>query len=260
MTAMHLVRTVLVALANPKSFAGGLYMQRRGDGGGEAKAWRRSFDVAFVDPSGWLNLAASLSKSALAQARDAATRSLALLNTGTPEAFDAVFLCRRRQAALCDYWFHVRAPPLAPDADGYSRELLRDQPSWRCVRGRVTVLVCFMHCLWLLSRGHARCRCRIVGFWSRCGALSSFIVFQCQADGCVFLCLYERPTLPPLLMAIGHWSSRWSPWLPRRSAAVRAWFAASAAPCPPRPAVQAPRHSSAARCDQTKTMCCSACR
>ena len=77
MSAMHLFRTVLVALANPKTFASGLFMQRTGQAAAaaagssasppEAKAWRRAFPVVFVDASGWLNLAAHVSKAALAQ-------------------------------------------------------------------------------------------------------------------------------------------------------------------------------------------------
>lgn len=138
MSAMHLVRTVLVALSGPKTFSGGLFMARRGHSvttPPDAKAWRRAFEVVLVDPSGCLNLAASVSKAALAQARGAAAHSLALLNAGGPEAFDAVFASRRRQAALCDAWFHVRVPPPPLPADGYSRELLADQPAWRCARG-----------------------------------------------------------------------------------------------------------------------------
>lgn len=115
MDAMHLFRTVLVTLASPTALTTGLFMQRRVLDGTRSvaaataplptsKAWRRAFEVVFVDPSGWLNLAAPLSKSALALARDCAARSLDLLNTGTPEAFDAVLLTRRHQAALCDYW------------------------------------------------------------------------------------------------------------------------------------------------------------
>lgn len=147
MPPMYLFRSVLVALSSPKTFSGGLFMQRRtpgsGGSGGDAsppdsKAWRRAHEVVFVDPSGWLNLAAGVSRAALAQARACAARSLQLLSAGSPEAFDAVFLARSRQAALCDYWFHVRAPDAepaaAPAGDGDSAsggQLLQDQPAWR---------------------------------------------------------------------------------------------------------------------------------
>lgn len=142
MPAVYLFRSVLVALSSPKTFSGGLFMQRRSPGGTgsasdasppDAKAWRRAFEVVFVDPSGWLNLAAGVSKAALAQARACAARSLQLLNAGSPEAFDAVFLARSRQAALCDYWFHVQVPEAEAAAAGGDGggQLLRDQPAWR---------------------------------------------------------------------------------------------------------------------------------
>lgn len=156
MPAMHLFRSVLVTLANPKTFSRGLLMQWRHPSGtpaGDAappdsKAWRKAFEVAFVDSSGWLNLAASVSKAALAQARAAAARSLKMLSAGTPESFDAVFLARQRQAALCDYWYHVQLPEAssggsdgangaaangaaANGSGGAAGELLRDQPAWR---------------------------------------------------------------------------------------------------------------------------------
>lgn len=171
MNAMHLFRTVLVAISNPKTFSTGLFMQRRqpgtsaANGSGSAaatppdsKAWRRRFEVVFVDSSGWLNLAASLSKAALAQARATAARSLQLLNSGTPEAFDAVFLARQRQAALFDYWYHVEVPhaaaPEAADsapgkeANGHAAsgsgagggDLQQDLPAWRSVDQRVEAL------------------------------------------------------------------------------------------------------------------------
>ena len=144
MPAMHLFRSVLVALSSPKTFAGGLFMQWQPVEGStssgsssasppDSKAWRRQFEVVFVDSSGWLNLAAAVSKAALAQARTCASRSLRLLNGGTPDAFDSVLLARQRQAALCDYWFHVRAPAnAAAGSSGSSKEeLQRDQPAWR---------------------------------------------------------------------------------------------------------------------------------
>lgn len=72
MSAMHLFRTVMVALSNPKTFSKGLHMQRSAAGAAgpsppQPKAWRQHFDVVFVDGSGWLNLAAHVSKAALVQ-------------------------------------------------------------------------------------------------------------------------------------------------------------------------------------------------
>lgn len=110
MPAMHMLRLVLMMLCNPKTFSRGLFMLRRSLGkaaGGAAsgvgaapppdtRTWRKSFEVVFVDSTGWLNLAASMSKAALAQACAAAAYSIQLLNMGTPEAFDAVFATRQR--------------------------------------------------------------------------------------------------------------------------------------------------------------------
>lgn len=149
MSAAHLFRTVLVALASPSTFSPALLMRHRPltETGAAAeppaaKAWRKAGPAVFVDPTGWLNLAASLSAAGLAQARDCAARCLQLLRGGSPEAFGAVFLLRRRQAALCDYWVHVRLPPAqrvpTPDAGSRlgslghgTRELLQDVPAWR---------------------------------------------------------------------------------------------------------------------------------
>lgn len=139
---MHLFRAVLVTLSRPRTFTPGLFMQRRvpasaGAVPPEAKAWRRAFEVVFVDSSGWLNLAAAVSRSALAQARGAASRSLQLLSGGAPEAFGAVFLARQQRAALCDYWFHVALPGGAAAAGsggsggGGCQDLQQDQPAWR---------------------------------------------------------------------------------------------------------------------------------
>ncbi|PRW05744.1 nucleolar 6, partial [Chlorella sorokiniana] len=166
MPAMHMLRLVLMMLANPKTFSRGLFMLRRSLGkaaGGAAsgvgaalpptpRTWRKSFEVVFVDSTGWLNLAASLSKAALAQARTAAAHSIQMLNLGTPEDFDAVFATRQRLAATCDYWFHVRPPPAVPSVDetgrvlplrGYgsgNEELLQDVPAWRAIESRVESL------------------------------------------------------------------------------------------------------------------------
>jgi hypothetical protein len=164
MTATHLFRAVLVTLAAPKSLAAPVCMPRSMPPGfalpstatpPDAKAWRRAFDVALIDPSGWLNLAAALSAPAAAQARAAAACSLALLSEATPEAFAAVFLWRPRLASVCDYWFHVRVPAETdqnaanglPNGKRKKRgkrrggskstsisavaELRGDQPSWR---------------------------------------------------------------------------------------------------------------------------------
>ena len=157
MGPMHLFRTVLVALSSTKTFGSGLFMrpwqqQQQGDGSAgssgtaaaaaappDGAAWRRRHEVVFVDSSGWLNLAAGVSKAALAQARACASHSLALLNGGTPEAFEAVFLAPNSLAGLWDYWYHVQLPEEAEQQQQEGRQaaaaLQSDQPSWRCGEG-----------------------------------------------------------------------------------------------------------------------------
>jgi len=76
MSALQVTRAVLAALAAPATFKRGLFMARRADGGlpppPPRKDFRGAYAVVFVDASGWLNMAAHVSGSALAQARPAA--------------------------------------------------------------------------------------------------------------------------------------------------------------------------------------------
>ena len=130
MGSMQLLRAALVALANPKTFGGsGLHMRRR-EGSApppERKSWRKRCAVVFIDGSGWLNLAAAVSRATLMQAQAAAKRSLELLTSASPEAFDAVFLAPQHPASAWDCWVHV-APP---DATGGAGALDGDLPAWR---------------------------------------------------------------------------------------------------------------------------------
>ena len=75
MSALQAVRGVLVALAAPETFARGVFMARGADCGlpppPPRSAFRRAYEVVFVDASGWLNLASYVSRSALAQVRAA---------------------------------------------------------------------------------------------------------------------------------------------------------------------------------------------
>jgi hypothetical protein len=76
MTAVQAMRAVLHTLALPKTFSRALVMAASGpaeptDGikPPELKAFCTAFDVVFMEPSGWLNLAARVSLGALAQVR-----------------------------------------------------------------------------------------------------------------------------------------------------------------------------------------------
>ncbi len=74
MSPQQLMRAVLAALASPATFAKGLVMARRqpaaaaqGAPPPSASAFRQHHRVVFVDPSGYVNLAAHVQPSGLAQ-------------------------------------------------------------------------------------------------------------------------------------------------------------------------------------------------
>ena len=73
MSHVQLLRAIFHALADPRTFSQGIFMQW-GNAQGSQKAttpsqqaMRKAFEVVFVDSSGWCNLAAHVSKSALKQ-------------------------------------------------------------------------------------------------------------------------------------------------------------------------------------------------
>lgn len=69
MAAPQLMRSVLAKLAEPRTLDRGVFMAR--DDGAElppppaAPVFRQRFEVLFVDPSGWLNIMAGVTRSAL---------------------------------------------------------------------------------------------------------------------------------------------------------------------------------------------------
>ena len=76
MTPLQMMRAVLNALQQPSLFSKGIAMQQRSaEAGGTGGAppsmavFRQHHAAVFVDPSGHLNLAAQLSKSAMAEVR-----------------------------------------------------------------------------------------------------------------------------------------------------------------------------------------------
>ena len=74
MSHVQLLRAIFQVLADPGTFSQGIFMQWGDAGQGSPKAaapsqqaMRKAFDVVFVDSSGWCNLAAHVTKSALKQ-------------------------------------------------------------------------------------------------------------------------------------------------------------------------------------------------
>ena len=74
MSHVQLLRAILHALADPRTFSQGIFMQWDESQGSQKadapsqQAMRKAFDVVFVDSSGCCNLAAHVSESALQQA------------------------------------------------------------------------------------------------------------------------------------------------------------------------------------------------
>ena len=75
MSHVQLLRAIMHALADPRTFSQGLFMQwgepqsTRAATAPSQQSMRKAFEVVFVDSSGWCNLAAHVSKSALKQVR-----------------------------------------------------------------------------------------------------------------------------------------------------------------------------------------------
>ena len=115
LATIPLFRAALVALSNPKTFSGGSGKARAShldinpsNGGGFTKLWKSMSDVVYMDHRGTLNLARNSSSAALAQAQDSAKRTLEVLTSPTPEAFDSIFCHQPLLGQLFDYWYHAK--------------------------------------------------------------------------------------------------------------------------------------------------------
>ena len=166
MSALQATRAVLAALAAPATFHRGVFMARRADGGlpppPPRKDFRGAYAVVFVDASGWLNMAAHMSGSALAQARPPP------LPPGRA-CGPALQRCLRHPAACWGFQPHVVAPlhscsigsslPGARRRDGRltrvaaaRRRRRRLRAVWRCWTGRARRWTPFARCSWRGSR------------------------------------------------------------------------------------------------------------
>ena len=107
MSHVQLLRAIFQALADPRTFAKGLFMQwPEGQNAGalasppSQQAMQKAFEVVFVDSTGWCNLAAHTSKSALQQVNMACTCSFARC-TGIYEAIP------KNSTSWCNLAAHV---------------------------------------------------------------------------------------------------------------------------------------------------------
>lgn len=96
-----------------------------------ASAFRKHFEVVFVDSSGWLNVTAGVRHSALQQARQTAKLTVPLL-AGGDGGFEAAFLTRHQPAAVFDYLYRIT---LTTTLD--AELATSDAPAWRLAEGEV---------------------------------------------------------------------------------------------------------------------------
>ena len=137
MGSMQLFRAVMMALANSNTLSGdgGVVMTRSSSlstllpDAPKLKTWRKAGQkVIFVDPSGWLNLAASVSASAILQTRDCAARTIdTLAKFPGPDGFDAVFLAQFPLHSYFDAWYRIE---VADEEDGDNNAFAQDHPPW----------------------------------------------------------------------------------------------------------------------------------
>lgn len=151
MSHTQLLRTILHALADPRTFPQGIFMQwEEGQTPGQAsggqstvapsqQAMRKAFDVVFVDNSGWCNLAAHVCKSALQQLQGCAKRSVMLLDQASAgqHTFETLFLSSQSPVTMYDYLFHVQLPQ--PASSGQLQ--VHDAQSWQQADKRVESIV-----------------------------------------------------------------------------------------------------------------------
>ncbi|KAL3158789.1 hypothetical protein ABBQ32_011516 [Trebouxia sp. C0010 RCD-2024] len=118
MSHVQLLRAIFHALADPKTLSQGIFMQWDNPQSSQKaiapsqQAMRKAFEVVFVDSSGWCNLAAYVSKSALKQMQACAKRSVVLLDQAAAgqHTFDVLFLTSHSPVTTYDYLFHVHIP------------------------------------------------------------------------------------------------------------------------------------------------------
>ncbi|GAX78374.1 hypothetical protein CEUSTIGMA_g5816.t1 [Chlamydomonas eustigma] len=105
--------------------------------------FRHHFDVVFVDFTGWLNLTAGMTKSALAQVVSAAKQTLQILQSSVDveAAFAASLLFRSSPATMFDYHWRIRVPVADLEPGEHSSPKCGNRPYLRDVESKVEDLV-----------------------------------------------------------------------------------------------------------------------
>ncbi|KAG0572004.1 hypothetical protein KC19_VG060900 [Ceratodon purpureus] len=109
MTALQVFRLTMESIANGNVLEKGIFMQGAGLGsvGAETKkALQQAFKVVISGSQVWVNFASRMSKSAAAELKGEALRTLAAMKISNDEGFNASFMTKIDFAAKFDY--HVR--------------------------------------------------------------------------------------------------------------------------------------------------------
>lgn len=109
MTALQVFRLTMESIANGNVLEKGIFMQGAGLGsvGAEMKkALQQAFKVVISGSEVWVNFASRMSKSAAAELKGEALRTLAAMKNTKDEGFTALFMTKIDFAAKFDY--HVR--------------------------------------------------------------------------------------------------------------------------------------------------------
>ena len=130
MDAQHLVKGALTLLSEPSTFSAGFCAAEHQN----LTKWKRTFPVVFLGPCGHVNIAARVSKSALAEFIHEAKLSAAVLEKGGRTAFEQVFLVSMYPAVRFDVHMHIT---LSRDETAVSGSCDNDMVSWRAHEAQV---------------------------------------------------------------------------------------------------------------------------
>lgn len=129
MDARQLVKGALTLLSDPNVFAAGFCA----GGPSNLTQWKRAFPLVFLGPCGNVNIAARVSKSAIAEFTHEAALSVAILERGERTAFEQVYLASMCPAVRYDMHLHIG---LMKDDIAPSGACDDDVVTWRGVEAR----------------------------------------------------------------------------------------------------------------------------
>ncbi|CAK9267471.1 unnamed protein product [Sphagnum jensenii] len=117
MTALQIFRVIMDAIVTSSTFEKGVFIQTGEVAGRSAevrKALLQTFDVVICDSTGLVNLSSRVTKSALAELKEEAVRTLSAMKDRNDEGFDVLFMTQSDYCSKFDY--HVRLQATTKEA------------------------------------------------------------------------------------------------------------------------------------------------